>query len=75
MTWYFDPSGTTMDVYDHTGDRVATGREFGGSWSGDFPDEVLVVMRETMKGNQPSAYNQTLLADAATENIEQGTPP
>jgi len=35
----------------------------------------MAVMRESMDGNQPSAYNQSLLADAATENIEKGTPP
>ena len=75
MTWYFDTSDTTMDVYDHTGALVAESREFGGSWSGDFPNEVLAVMRESMDGDQPSAYNQALLSDAATENIEQGTPP
>lgn len=74
MTWYFDPHGTTMDVYDHTGTLVAQGREFGGTWT-DYPDEVLTVMRESMDGDQPSAYNRSLLADAATENIVEGTPP
>lgn len=75
MTWYFDPSGTTMDVYDHEGDLVAEEYEFSGSWTDGYPNEVLTVMRETMEGDQPSAYNQSLLADAATGNIEQGTPP
>jgi len=81
MTWYFDPSGTTMDVYDHTGTMIAQDRlipetdESGeGNWMGDYPDEVLVVMRESMDGDQPSAYDQSLLADAATENIEEGMP-
>jgi hypothetical protein len=77
MTWYFDPSGTTVDIYDHTGALVAEDREFSGSWSDPpgYPQVVLEVMRESMDGNQPSAYNQTLLADAATGNIEEGTPP
>lgn len=64
-----------MDVYDHEGTQVATDREFNGSWS-DYPDEVLVVMRENIEGsNQPTAYNQQLILDAATENIQRGTPP
>jgi hypothetical protein len=75
MTCYFDPSGTTVDVYDHEGNLVGESIEFSGSWSGDFPREVLDVLREAMEGSKPSAYNQALLADMAGENIEQGTPP
>lgn len=75
MTWYFDPSGTMMDVYDHEGTLVAENREFSGRWS-DYPDEVLVVMRENIEeSNQPTAYNQQLILDAATEDIQEGTPP
>lgn len=73
MTWYFDPSGSGMDVYDHNGGLVAESRQFEGVWD-DYPDEVLTVMRENMDGDQPSAYNQSLLADAATGNIKEGTP-
>jgi len=82
MTWHFAPSGETtdgvltIDVWDHDGTQVATDRplpEGDRSW-GDYPDEVKVVMRENMDGDQPSAYNQSLLADAATDNIEQGVP-
>lgn len=75
MTWYFDPSGDTMDVYDHTGAKVASGREFGGGWNGDYPSEVLDVMYENLEGDQPSAYNQSLIAAASCEQIEEGTPP
>jgi len=74
MTWWYEPQGSTIDVYDHTGNLVADGREFDGS-GGDPPSVVLDIMRESMDGNQPSAYNQSLLADAATGNIEKGTPP
>jgi hypothetical protein len=74
MTIYYDPDGVTMDVYDHEGTRIGSGVVFGGSWSGDFPDEVLDVAREAMDGAQPSRYNQKLLADMASENIEQGQP-
>lgn len=77
MTWYFDPTGTTMDVYDHEGALVAQDRSFSGRWSDPpgYPDEVLEVMRESFQTGGPSAYNQALLRDAATENIEEGTPP
>ncbi len=75
MTCYFDPNGTTMDVYDHNGDLVADNYEFGGAWSGDFPNEVLDVLYNARDGSQPSAYNQELLFCLAAEQIEQGTPP
>lgn len=45
MTWHFDPSGTIIDIYDHSGTQVASGREFSGSWSG-VPQVVLGVMYE-----------------------------
>jgi hypothetical protein len=77
MTWYFAPSETTMDVYDHTGLQVATGREFGGVWSGDYPDEVLSVMQSEAEaavstGNVERAL--MIVSQAAFEDIEQGTP-
>lgn len=31
-------------------------------------------MLDAMEGSKPSAYNQSLLADMATENIEAGVP-
>jgi hypothetical protein len=75
MTCYFDP--TTGDVFDHTGGKVGNldGTGWGQSWRGDFPQEVLDILRSAMDGSKPSAYNQSLLADMASENIEQGTPP
>lgn len=75
MTWYFDAGERSIDVYDHNGDLVAEGVPFDGSWSGGFPREVFTVMRENMDRGQPSYYNQQLLMDAATENIEEGQPP
>jgi len=76
MTCYFD--ATTGDVWDHTGSKVGnldTDTDWGQSWTGDFPREVLDVLRDAMEGSKPSAYNQSLLADMASENIEEGTPP
>lgn len=75
MTCYFDPA--TGDVYDHGGTKVGnlSNTDWDGGWSGDFPREVLDVLRGAMEGAKPSAYNQALLADMASENIEEGTPP
>ena len=74
MTCYFDPS--TGDVYDHDGQKVGNldGTGWDQSWSGDYPREVLDVLRDAMEGTKPSAYNQVLLADMASENIEQAVP-
>jgi len=79
MTWYCDPSGTTMDVFDHTGEQKASDREFGGSWTGDYPDDVLQVMQEVAvaeyQANGFGDYLMTVLRDAIFENIEMATPP
>lgn len=76
MTWYFDPSGTTLDVYDHTGSKVASNREFSGVWS-NFPDEVLTVMQEEAEdavANNDTTRALYCVAYAAFEDIEEGTP-
>ncbi len=70
MTCYYDPQ--TGDVYDHQGTVVGTLDV--QTWTGDFPREVLDVLRQNMEGSKPSAYNQALLADMASENIKIGTP-
>lgn len=75
MTCFFDPSGTTMDVFDHQGDLVAEDVEFGGSWSGDYPNKVLDVLYDARDGDSLNSYNQELLFSLAGEQIEQGTPP
>ena len=82
MTWYFEITGeSTMTVWDHEGTKIAEDTpvriengEPAPNFSGDFPARVKEIARESMEGNQPSAYNQTLLADMATDNIERGTP-
>jgi len=83
MTWYFDPDGDRMDVYDHTGELVEADTPINyddagepvGVYGGNFPDRVKDIAYEQMDGSQPSAYNQQLVADMACEQIEQGTPP
>lgn len=64
-----------MDVYDHTGALVAEGYEFGGVWSGDYPNAVLDVLYDARDGESNSKYNQELLFCLAGEQIEMGTPP
>lgn len=75
MTWYFEAHERTFDVWDHEGNLVAEGVAFDGVWEGDFPDEIYSVMRGAMGDATPSRYNQLLIADAATDNIKEGTPP
>jgi hypothetical protein len=74
MTCYVDPSNG--DVYDHKGVIVGNldNTGWGKSWGGDFPREALDVLRGAMDSTKPSAYNQALLADMASENIKIGTP-
>ena len=68
MTWYIDPE--TGDVYDHNEDVVGS-IELPGISDQDMRD----AMREAMDGDQPSAYNQTLLADLASQNWVKELPP
>lgn len=76
MVWLFNSNGRSLDVYDHTGSQVATDRPFSGSWS-RFPDEVLEVMKEEAVAAFQAGETQRvlrILADAAFEDIEEGTP-
>jgi len=76
MTIWFDLA--TGDVYDHEMTVIGnleTDTEWDGSWRGRYPNEVLDIARDAMEGSRPSAYNQVLLTDMASENIKQGPPP
>ena len=66
MTWYLDPD--TLDVYDHTGEVV------GSANSVSLPNEVHRVMQDMQDDDKPSEYNESMILDAATNNIELGTP-
>jgi hypothetical protein len=81
MTWYFDPSGTKMDLYDHKGTKVREQIEFRGSWTGRFPRETIFdVMYDearttyTDAGGSVTQYVLLTLAEATFEQIEEGTP-
>lgn len=79
MTWYWDISnlGTdsqTLRVWDHTSTEVYSETKTSWEWNGEYPDEVLDAMNTNLD-NGLSLYNQTTLIDAATENIQRGSPP
>jgi len=76
MTWYFDVTGTRLDIYDHTGALVAEGQAFSGVWS-DYPDEMFAVMQA--EAEEALAIGNTervlrIIAQAAFEDIEEGIP-
>ena len=74
MAWHWDINDDGgLDVWDHEGSQVATNREWSQTWD-SYPSEVLEVVRNAMDGDQPSAYNQSALAAAATGDIERGDP-
>jgi hypothetical protein len=76
MTWYFDPDGTTVDIYDHTGTLVADSRAFSAAWS-DYPDVVETVLTQEIADAIDTAdfpYALTAVADLAAGNIEEGSP-
>lgn len=77
MTWFFDPAGQTVDVYDHEGKLIADSRSFDGVWS-EHPDIVATVVAEEAREAINTAdlpYATAATADLATGNIEEGTPP
>jgi hypothetical protein len=76
MTWYYNPTGTNLSVYDHEGTLVAEGRAFSESWS-DYPEEVLEVMQaeaETALAAGDVRRALRIVSLAAFEDIEEGTP-
>lgn len=78
MTWYFNPSGTTVDVYDHTGTLVASGREFSGRWTDEPPQVVYDVMDEEAVSAYENGDTMRMLQclrHGAFGLVEEGTPP
>lgn len=78
MTWHFTASGESITVYDHTGAIVATDREFGGVWTGDYPDVVLEVMDAEAKAAYAEGDTERAiqcLRHGAFELIEHDEPP
>jgi hypothetical protein len=76
MTWYFDPDGETVDLYDPDGALVTEDRPFSGSWS-DYPTELDPVAVDHILSLSLSTNLSTgfrFLGEWATGDIEQGTP-
>lgn len=80
MTWYFDPSGQTFDLYDHEGALILSDVPFDGTWSTPpgYPQEVLDEMNTLARNyyatNGWDGYLLSALADVWFEQIEEGTP-
>lgn len=80
MTWYYDiaADNSSMDVYDHTGALVASVPNDGSGF--ELPGDVLDVMHGEAvdafqaAGGTVDQYVLYVLADAAFEQIEAGTP-
>lgn len=80
MTWHYDISndGSSMDIYGHTGELIATLQNDGEGHA--VPHDVLDVMFDAAvaayndAGGTANQYALMCLADAAFEQIEEGTP-
>lgn len=81
MTWHFDPSGDTFDLYDHTGAEVSSDIPLSGGWPDPpgYPQEVLDEMnslaRDYYATNGWDSYLLAAMADVWFNQIEEGTPP
>jgi len=76
MTWYYVPSGQTLDVYDHTGTLVRENVSFSGTWS-DVPDPVYDCMADAAReaaARGDLGYAAEAFADAIADDIEEGEP-
>ena len=57
---------TEMDVFDHNDDFIASVENDGGGFS---KQDIRDIAFGSMDGDQPSAYNQNLIACMATNQI------
>jgi len=77
MTWYFDPNGETVTLYDPSGNIVAEDIPFSGSWL-DYPREDLrdEVAAHLTSDALLSAEQAVLWAfQWLSGDVEEGTPP
>jgi len=82
MTWYFDPSGETLQTVqfvDRQGQTktVAEDMAFNGAWSGAVPDTAVDtamdwISSEAASGNSERAVQA--LADHLAGDWEEGSP-
>jgi len=70
-------------VYDHTGAEVASEINYGGAFSGDFPDKVVQIMADQIEANSnvgegggpvASAYAVQAIVEYIRKDIQGGTP-
>lgn len=80
MTIHFHPHGETFDLYDNSGEEIASDVPFSGTWSPpDPPQEVLDELKDLAENyyaaNGMDGYLLSNLADVWFNQIEEGTPP
>jgi len=77
MTWYFDPDGEAVDLYDPSGNLVAGDIPFSGAWSGGYPDEQLRdEVAAHLTSDVPLSVEQSVLwsFEWLSGDVEEGTP-
>ena len=62
-----------LDVWDHEGTQVGENEDWSDTWD-EYPADMKGISRDAMSGNQPSAYNQKVMADYLFGDIERGNP-
>lgn len=81
MTWYFDPTDTTLTTVEYADGRgnvftVASNIEFSGTWeiAPDKARQVAIswIINQAANGNTQTAL--TALAELEDERWEVGTP-
>jgi len=76
MTWFFDPSGETVDLYNPNGDLVAEDIAFSGSWATSPPEELRTEVAAHLTGSAPLSTEQAVLwaFEWLSGDVEEGTP-
>lgn len=84
MTWHYELStdNSSIDVWDHTGTKVASGRTVSGSGIPDsrgntFPDDLVKVARSEIRTaikNGNYDYAQEAILDICTWDVTKGAP-
>jgi hypothetical protein len=49
MTWQWTFGSDGLDIWNHNDDVVESGWDIGGTYRGEYPDEILIVMGESAR--------------------------
>lgn len=77
MTWRFDPSAETVDLYDPNGNLVAEEISFSGSWSGYPREELRTEVAAHLASDALLSTEQAVVwaFQWLSGDVEKGTPP